>query len=170
MKRRSRYADEVIAYVLARRSKGIKWREIKEGIKQEFGLKSPSERAMREWCNEFGGNADADRLLKERLIQVTKATTPFAIFSAQRTLFEQGIPELVNAWGRGENPWIAGGTMVLSMLENTVGSDTYETIIKQYQQIREQRVEKLVGLKDQQGPGLPQGWVRANLSSQEGKQ
>ncbi len=164
MKRRSRYADEVIAYVLAKRARNVKWNEIKDGIKQEFGLKPPSERQMRDWFNEMGGAAsDPDRILKERLVQVTKATTPFAIFSAQKLLFEQGIPELVKAWGQGEDPWIAGGTMMLSMLEQTVGSETYNKIIKQYEQIREQRTEKLKGLKDQQnllGPGLPPGWVR----------
>jgi hypothetical protein len=171
MKRRSRYADEVIAYVLAKRAKNVKWNEIKEGIKQEFGLKPPSERQMRDWFHELGGAAsDPDRILRERLVQVTKATTPFAIFSAQKLLFEQGIPELVKAWGQGEDPWIAGGTMLLSMLEQTVGSETYNKIIKQYEQIREQRAEKLEGLKDQQnhlGPGLPPGWVRKAETGKE---
>lgn len=168
MKRRSRYADEVIAYTLAQRAKGVKWKEVTRGIKEEFGITPPSERQMRDWYMEMGvSSADPERVLRERLLQVTRATTPFAIFTAQKQLFQKGIPELVEAWGRNEDPWIAGGTMVLSMLEQTVGAETYDEITRRYEKVRRQRKEQPVGIKEQQG--LPPGWVREEARKKEGR-
>jgi len=169
MKRRSRYPDKVIAYALAQRGRGTKWKDIVDGIKQEFGIRPPSERQMRDWYKELGGgSADPERLLRESLVQVARATTPLAAFAAQKLAIQQVVPELVEAWRKGESPWIAGGTMIVSMLEQTVGSDTYDAIIRRYQQIREERGEKLVSLKDQEA--LLPGWIRTEESEERREQ
>ena len=149
MQRKSRYADKVMAYVLAQRGKGAKWKEIIEGVKQEFNMTPPSERQMRTWFEKFSGNAtDPERRLKENLIQVVRDSTPLAAFTGQKLLVQQ-VPKLVEAWQRGDDPWIAGGMMILSQLEETVGSDLFDDIIARYQQTREARKEKLTGLKGQ---------------------
>ena len=61
-----------------------------------------------------------------------------AAFAAQQLAIEQGIPALVEAFQRKEDPLVAGGLMILSMLEQTVGKK-YDEIVRQYQEMRERR-------------------------------
>ena len=136
MKRRSRYSDKVIAFALAERRRGVKWKEIVDGIRREFGIKPPTERQMRDWYKELGGgSADPERLLRENLIKVARATTPIAAFTTQKFVIEQ-VPTLVEAWKQGRDPWIAGGVMILSMLEQTAGTETFDKILDEYQEMR----------------------------------
>ncbi len=153
MQRKSRYQDKVMAYVLAQRGKGIKWKEIIEGVRKEFDMKPPSERQMRTWWEKFGGSlTDPERILRQNLIEVVRDTTPLAAFTGQKMLVQK-VPELVQAFQRGDDPWIAGGVMVLAQLEETVGSDLYDEIIARYQQSREARKERLPGLGGQPQTG-----------------
>ena len=144
MKRRSRYSDKVIAFALTERSRGARWKEVTEGIQRQFGIKPPTERQMREWYKEFGGTGDPERVLRENLIQVARATTPVAAFTTQKYVMEQ-VPTLVEAWKEGKDPWIAGGIMVLSMLEQTAGTETFDKILNEYQEIRKGKFTPGIG-------------------------
>ena len=172
MKRRSRYADKVIAFALAERSRGVKWKEITEGIRREFVIKPPTERQMRDWYKELGGgSADPERLLRENLIKVARATTPIAAFTTQKFVIEQ-VPTLVEAWKEGKDPWIAGGIMILSMLEQTAGTETFDKILNEYQEMRK---GKFAGLSEQAlQPQLtsspPPGWTEAKITSEEAEE
>ena len=145
MKRRSRYSDKVIAFALTERSRGARWKEVTEGIQRQFGIKPPTERQMREWYKEFGGTGDPERVLRENLIQVARATTPVAAFATQKYVMEQ-VPTLVEAWKEGKDPWIAGGIMVLSMLEQTAGTEAFDRILSEYQKMR--KGESVTGMRD----------------------
>jgi hypothetical protein len=91
---------------------------------------------MRKWYQEFGVDAaDPEKLLRENLLKVARATTPVAAFTTQKYAIEQ-VPALVDAWKQGKDPWIAGGVMVLSMLEQTVGSEKFNEILNDYQTTR----------------------------------
>ena len=136
MKRRSRYGDKVIAFAVAERKRGVKWKEIVDAIGRHFGIKPPTERQMRKWYQEFGADAaDPEKLLRENLVKVARATTPVAAFATQKFAVEQ-VPALVDAWKQGKDPWIAGGVMVLSMLEQTVGSEKFNQIIEEFRKNR----------------------------------
>jgi hypothetical protein len=169
MKRRSRYPDKVIAYVLAERSKGIRWKEITEGIKQTFGIKPPTERQMRDWYKELGGAGDPERLLRENMIRVARAATPWAAFATQKNLVEQ-VPGLVDAWKEGKDPWIFGGIMVLSMLEQTTGTEAFDKILEEYQQVRQGKIAPGISDKDlysQEISNLPPGWIETTVAREE---
>ncbi len=136
MKRKSRYDDKVIAFAVAERKRGVRWKEIVDAIGRHFGIKPPTERQMRKWYQEFGLDAaDPEKLLRENLVKVARATTPVAAFATQKFAIEQ-VPALVDAWKQGKDPWIAGGVMVLSMLEQTVGSEKFNQIIEEYKKNR----------------------------------
>ena len=136
MRRRSRYGDEVIAFAVTERRRGVKWKKIVEEIASHFAIKPPTERQMRKWFDEYGADeADPERLLKENLIKVARATTPLAAFATQKYVIEQ-VPALVEAWKQGKDPWIAGGVMMLSTLEQTVGSERFNQILDEYQKTR----------------------------------
>jgi len=62
VKRRSHYSDKVIAFALAMRSRGIRWKQIESGIREAFEIKPPSERQMRNWYKEFSGSVTGDRV------------------------------------------------------------------------------------------------------------
>ena len=136
MKRKSRYGDKVIAFAVAERRRGVKWNEIVDAIARHFAIKPPTERQMRKWYQEYGVDAvDPEKLLKENLIKVARATTPIAAFATQKYAIEQ-VPALVEAWKQGQDPWTAGGIMVLSMLEQTVGTDKFNQLLEEYQKTR----------------------------------
>lgn len=167
MKRRSRYPDKVIAYALAERSKGVRWKEITEGIKQTFGIKPPTERQMRDWYKELGGAGDPERLLRESLVKVARAATPWAAFATQKHLVEQ-VPALVEAWKEGKDPWIFGGIMVLSMLEQTTGTEAFNRILEEYQRVRKEEIA--TGIREQdlyprEISGLPPGWTKEEVDT-----
>jgi len=127
LKRKSRYGDKVIAFAVTERRRGVKWNEIVDAIARHFAIKPPTARQMRKWYQEYGVDAvDPEKLLKENLIKVARATTPIA----------EQVPTLVEAWKQGKDPWTAGGIMVLSMLEQTVGTEKFNQILEEYQKSR----------------------------------
>ena len=136
MKRKSRYDDKVIAFAVTERRRGVKWKEIVDAIARHFAIKPPTERQMRKWYQEYGIDAvDPEKLLKENLVKVARATTPIAAFATQKYAIEQ-VPNLVEAWKQGKDPWTAGGIMVLSMLEETVGTEKFNQILEEYHKTR----------------------------------
>ena len=150
MKRKSRYNDKVIAFAVAERRRGVKWKEIVEAIGRHFGMKPPTERQMRKWYQEFGVDAvDPEKLLRENLVKVARATTLNAVFTTQKFAVEQ-VPTLVEAWKQGKDPWTAGGIMVLSLLEQTVGSKRFNRIIVEYQKTRKGNIAAAIAESDVQ--------------------
>jgi len=136
LKRKSRYDDKVIAFAVTERRRGVKWKEIVDAIARHFAIKPPTERQMRKWYQEYGIDAvDPEKLLKENLVKVARATTPIAAFATQKYAIEQ-VPNLVEAWKQGKDPWTAGGIMVLSMLEETVGTEKFSQILEEYHKTR----------------------------------
>ena len=144
MKRRTRYPDKVIAFAMTERSRGARWKEVTESVVRQFGIKPPTERQMRKWYKEFGGSSDPERLLRENLIKVARATTPIAAFTAQKYAMEQ-VPNLVEAWREGKDPWVAGGVMILSMLEETAGTEVFGKILEEYQKMRRGKLSAGMG-------------------------
>lgn len=150
MKRKSRFGDKVIAFAVAERRRGVKWKEIVEAIARHFAIKPPTERQMRKWYQEYGVDAiDPEKLLKENLVKVARATTPIAAFATQKYAIEQ-VPNLVEACKQGKDPWIAGGIMVLSMLEQTVGSEKFNQLLNEYQKSRKGSI----------GPGMAEEYLK----------
>jgi hypothetical protein len=136
LKRKSRYDDKVIAFAVTERRRGAKWKAIVDAIASHFAIKPPTERQMRKWYQEYGVEAnDPERLLKENLVKIARATTPMAAFATQKYAIEQ-VPLLVEAWKEGRDPWIAGGIMVLSMLEQTIGTKRFNQLIEEYGKTR----------------------------------
>jgi len=136
LKRKSRYDDKVIAFAVTERRRGAKWKEIVSTIAHHFAIKPPTERQMRKWYKEYGvDTADPEKLLRENLVKVARAATPMAAFATQKYVVEQ-VPALVEAWKQGKNPWTAGGIMVLSMLEQTVGTEKFNQLLEEYQKSR----------------------------------
>lgn len=140
MKRGTRYSDKVIAFALTERGRGARWKDIQDGIRQQFQIKPPSERQMRAWYKDFGGgSADPEKLLRETLLKVGKAAIPAAAFATDKLYAEQGVPTLIEVYKQGGDLEVAGAIMILSVLEQRVGTETYEKAVMQYQQMRERR-------------------------------
>lgn len=138
MKRRSRYPDKVIAFALTERARGTPWKKIAADIRAEFDIRSPSERQMRDWYKEWGaGPSDPEMLMRQTLINTVRAAAPAAAFAIQKIAIEQGVPALMEAWQQGKDPQVAGGVMILSMLEKQLGSEIYDKAVNEYQRMRE---------------------------------
>jgi hypothetical protein len=107
-------------------------------------MKPPTERQMRKWYQEFGMDAvDPEKLLRENLVKVARATTLNAVFTTQKFAVEQ-VPTLVEAWKQGKDPWTAGGIMVLSLLEQTVGTKKFNQILVEYQKTRKGNITSAI--------------------------
>lgn len=139
-KRGRRFSSKVIAFAVTERSRGVRWKDIRNAVKQEFQIRPPSERQMRSWYDEYnGGSIDLEKMLREALIKATRDSISAAALATQQLALQQSIPALLKALRQHKEPRLAGAVMILSTLEQMVGSELYERGIKEYQQERERR-------------------------------
>ena len=137
MTRGTRFSEKVVAFVLTERSRGKRWNDIINAVRETFDIQPPTERQMRNWYREYGGvSISTEKLLRESLIKVARNTAPLVAFATQQVAVEQGIPALAEAFQRNKDPRIVGGVLILSMLEQTVG-DKFDEVIRIYQEIKE---------------------------------
>lgn len=143
MKRGTRFSEKIVAFVLTERSRGKRWKDIINAVRETFHIEPPSERQMRTWYREYGGGIiDQEKLLRETLIKITKDSTPLLALAAQQNVIERGIPRLLQAFekkGSGlaqkEDPAVVIGLFLLSFLEENLGGK-FDEVLKRYQEIR----------------------------------
>ena len=139
-KRGRRFPEKIIAFAVTERSRGVRWKDIRNAVKQEFQIRPPSERQMRSWYNEYdGGSIDLEKMIREALIKAARDSIPAVALATQQLTLQQGIPALLKALRQNKDPRIAGVVMILSTLEQMVGSEVYEKGIRKYQQERERK-------------------------------
>ena len=139
-KRGHSFSKKVIAFAVTERSRGVRWKDIRNTIKQEFQIRPPSERQMWSWYHEYdGASIDLEKMLREALIKAARDSIPAAALATHQLTTQQGIPALLRALRQNEDPRLAGTVMILSTLEQMVGSEVYEGGIKEYQQERKRR-------------------------------
>jgi len=144
MKRGTRFSEKVVAFVLTERSRGKRWNDIINAVKETFHIEPPTERQMRNWYREYGGGEiNQDKLLRGCLIRIMKDTTPVAALAAQQYLQEKGIPGLLQAFEKKgtkyvqkEDPIVVMGLLLLSQLEQNLG-DKFDEVLRRYQEIKE---------------------------------
>jgi len=143
MKRGTRFSEKVVAFVLTERSRGKRWNDIVNAVREAFDIEPPTERQMRNWYREYGGGIiDQDKLRRETLIKIARDTTPLMAMMAQERVIEKGIPTLLKAFaskGSGfiqkEDPIVVIGLFLLSFLEENLGGK-FDEVLKRYQEIR----------------------------------
>lgn len=143
MKRGTRFSEKVVAFVLTERSRGKRWSDIINAVRETFNIEPPSERQMRTWYRDYGGGSiDQEKLLRESLIKIVRDITPVAALAAQQTAIQQGMPELLQAFERKgsgfiqkDDPAVVIGVFMLSFLEKSLG-EKFEEALRRYQEIR----------------------------------
>lgn len=139
-KRGRSFSKKVIAFAVTERSRGVRWKDIRNTIKQEFQIRPPSERQMRSWYHEYdGGSIDLEKMLREALIKAARESIPAAALATHQLALQQGMPALLKALRQNKDPCVAGVVMILSTLEQMVGSEVYEKGIRKYQQERKRK-------------------------------
>lgn len=169
MKQGTRFSDKVIAFSLTERSRGARWKDIQNAIKREFQMEPPSERQMRNWYKQYGGGSiNAEKLLQESLVKVAKDSTTLAAFTTQQYTIAQVIPQFMNAYREGKDPQIVGTKILLMMVNQMVGDNTYERASMEYESEREERLKtrKLDGWMNQPGK-TPPGWTAEAITSED---
>lgn len=152
-----KYSEKVIAFSLTERSRGVRWKDIQNSIRQAFQIQPPSERRMRTWYKEQGGGSiDLEKALREASIKAGRDSMVVAGLATQQLTLQQGIPTLLKALRQNKDPRVAGVIMILSTLEHMVGSEVYEKGIKKYQQKRKRRSRnvKIAGRLSEFSPDL----------------
>jgi len=95
---------------------------------------------MRSWYNEYdGGSIDLEKMLREALIKAARDSIPAAALATHQLTIQQGFPALLKALRQNKDPCVAGVVMILSTLEQMVGSEVYEKGIRKYQQERKRK-------------------------------
>lgn len=143
MKRGTRFSEKVVAFALTERSRGKRWNDIINAIRETFHIEPPTERQMRNWYREYGGGTiDQDKLLRESLIKMARESTPVLALAAQQNVIERGIPRLLQAFERKgtkyvqkEDPAVVIGLFLLSFLEENLGAK-FDEVLRRYQEIR----------------------------------
>lgn len=146
MKRGTRFSEKVVAFVLTERSRGKRWKDIINTVRETFHIEPPSERQMRTWYRDYGGGSiDQEKLLRETLIKIVRDITPVAAVTAQQIALERGMPRLLQAFERKgsgfvekEDPAVVVGLFMLSYLEENLG-EKFDEVLRRYHEIRERR-------------------------------
>lgn len=140
-KRGRSFSKKVIAFAVTERSRGVRWKDIRNTIKQEFQIRPPSERQMRIWYHEYdGASIDLEKMLREALIKAARDSIPVVAVATQQIAVQQGIPVFLKALRQHRDPGVAGVVMILSTLEKMVGSEAFEKGIENYQRRRQQKI------------------------------
>lgn len=156
MKRGNQYSDKVIAFALAARARGNPWKKIVTDIATEFNTRPPSERQMRKWYKEWGASpSDQETFLKQTMLNTARAAIPAAAYATEKFAIEQGIPELMKALNDSEDPQIAIGMMILSMLEKQLGREIFDNAVSKYQRTRENSSETQITRTSNQNTSNP---------------
>jgi len=143
VKRGTRFSEKVVAFVLTERSRGKRWSDVTNAVREAFQIEPPTERQMRNWYREYGGGAiDQEKLLRETLIKMVRDSTPVVALAAQQNVIERGIPRLLQAFekkGSGfvqkEDPAVVIGVFLLAFLEENLG-DKFDEALRRYQEIK----------------------------------
>jgi len=131
------FSEKVIAFALAERSQGFKWRDIRDSIRQVFRIQPPSERQMRNWYYQYGGGSiGTEETVREALIKAARESIPVVAVATQQIAVQQGIPVFLKALRQHRDPGVAGVVMILSTLEQMVGSEAFEKGMEKYQRKR----------------------------------
>jgi len=139
-KRKPRYSAKVIAFAVTERSRGVRWKDIRNAIKQEFQIRPPTHRTMRSWYKEYdGGSIDLEKMIREAMIKAARDSIPVAALVTLQLTLQQGMPALLKALRREKDPYVAGVASLLFTLEEMVGSKVYEKGIRKYQQERKRK-------------------------------
>ena len=144
MKRGTRFSEKVVAFALTERSRGKRWNDIINAIRETFHIEPPTERQMRNWYREYGGGTiDQDKLLRESLIKMARESTPVLALAAQQNVIERGIPRLLQAFEKKgtkyvqkEDAAVVIGLFLLSYLEENLG-EKFDEVLRRYHEIRE---------------------------------
>ena len=132
-----RFSGKIIAFALAQRSQGFQWQDIRDSIRQVFQIQPPSERQMRNWYHQYGGSSTGvEETVREALIKAARESIPVVAVATQQIAVQQGIPVLLKALRQHRDPGVAGVVMILSTLEQMVGSEAYEKGVEKYQRRR----------------------------------
>jgi len=140
------FPEKVIAFAVTERSRGVRWKDIRNTIKQEFQIRPPSERQMRSWYHEYdGASVDLEKMLREALIKAVRDSIPAVALATHQLTIQQGIPAFLKALRQNKDPRIAGVITVLSTLEQMVGTELCEKGIRKYQQEGRRQPVKITG-------------------------
>jgi len=139
-KRRPHFSAKVIAFAVTERSRGVRWKDIRNAIKQEFQIRPPTQRTMRSWYTEYdGGSIDLEKMIREAMIKAARDSIPVAALATLQLTLQQGMPALLKALRREKDPHVAGTAALLAVLEKMVGSEAYERGVKKYREERRER-------------------------------
>ena len=127
------FGMEVKLFAISSRREGKGWGEIRRAIKERFGTeRAPTVRSLQKWEKETDWEI-IDRSLKEKAKKQAEVVKGRALTIVAEDL----LPRLWKARGAGEDIEYAGWSWFFSILENTLGSETFKGFMKKYLEERE---------------------------------
>ena len=128
---------KVKLYVLDERAKGEGWKIIRQGIKEKFDIEPPTVRAMQKWEKKL------DRLsLSHQLMKEVKGQMPAIVGDAQARVAQELIPILWRAKDIGQDIDLVGWKWLLSLMENQLGSERFDYVLREYMEERDRRKQR----------------------------
>jgi len=122
-----RFNLQVKLFALDERAKGEGWKAIGQGIRDKFGIEPPTVRAMQKWEKKL------DRLaLSHQLMREVRGRMPNIEAEAQVRFAQELIPLLWQAKDAGQDMEVSGWKWFLKLVEDQLGSDKFEHIIREY--------------------------------------
>lgn len=125
-----RYQTDMIAFVIAERTRGSSWKEVGEAVRRRFEIKPPTERQMRTWWKRYG--ADRSTGVRDLLIKAFEESTQKMVAQSFRLFCELGIPSLSRMEELGVPGDLAPWLSVMVTLEAQLGSQAFDQLLEEY--------------------------------------
>ena len=123
----ARFKTEVKIFALNQRKQRKKWNEIKESIKEQFGIDPPTVRAMQKWEKRLDQTSLPVELMKD-----IKGKMPEIERDSRNKFIQSLLPAVLQANVMGEDMEITAWKWFLEFMENEIGRDKVKRVIDAY--------------------------------------
>ena len=135
------YSHDIRVEAITKRYQGKEWKDIQDSIVKKFGVK-PSIRQMQKWFEDYQGTTDDPTGVKY-VAKVIEDAANTAKPLAQARMMADVMPLWLKLQEEHKIPFSDAGWMAfLSFFEAQIGREDFDRIVKNYQKMRDQLIQR----------------------------
>lgn len=123
-----RYSLEVKLFAIEKRRDNSPWEEVRQAIKEKFGIQPPTIRQMERWEKQLATREDLFKALPEEVKKKAEVARTQTLTQVADGL----LPTLWMARDAGEDLEYAGWKWFFSIVENILGTEKFKRFLNAY--------------------------------------
>ena len=128
-----RFSDKVVTFAVSMRARGMKWKAIRDGIREEFKITPPTERRMRDWVKLY------EQIQTRKTANFVSVKVPkriMAVYAKTRDtsmlmdVSERMVTSIYDAWKHKENPMTIWALEMMRRIRRVAGDKVFDEAIQ----------------------------------------